>query len=184
MVDLIALEKQFLLSHIKKGGVAVDFTMGNGHDTAWLSKQVGENGHVYAFDIQDKALESTRVTLANEDCPDNTTLICDSHSNVLNYVKTPICAGVFNLGYLPGGGNKAVTTLRPTTKKAVEDAISLLDNDGCVLVAVYPGHEEGRLEGEMLDGLLRQYDRRTICVSRFQIINSPTSPFFFVIEKK
>ncbi len=184
MVDLIALEKQFLLNHIKKDGVAVDFTMGNGHDTAWLSHQVGEGGRVYAFDIQEKALESTRVTLKNEDCPENVTLICDSHSNVLNYVSEPICAGVFNLGYLPGSGNKAVTTMRPTTKKAVEDAISLLDHDGCLLIAVYPGHEEGRLEGEMLDDFLRSYDRKTICVSRFQIINSPTSPFFFVIEKK
>ncbi len=184
MVDLIALEKQFLLSHIKKGGVAVDFTMGNGHDTAWLSKQVGEDGRVYAFDIQEKALDSTRITLENEGCPDNVTLICDSHSNVLDYVKTPICVGVFNLGYLPGSGNKAVTTLRSTTRKAVEDAISLLDSDGCVLIAVYPGHEEGRLEGEMLDEMLRKYDRREICVSGFQIINSPASPFFFVVERK
>ncbi len=184
MVDLISLEKQFISAHIKKGGVAADFTMGNGHDTAWLSKEVGENGHVYAFDIQEKALESTRVTLVNEGCPDNTTLICDSHSNVLNYIKEPICAGVFNLGYLPGSGNKALTTMRPTTKMAVEGAISLLDHDGCLLIAVYPGHEEGKLEGEMLDEFLRQYDRREICVSRFQIINSPTSPFFFVIERK
>ena len=33
MLDLMELEKGFLLKHIKKGGVAVDFTMGNGHDT-------------------------------------------------------------------------------------------------------------------------------------------------------
>ena len=56
MVDLIALEKQFLSAHIKEGGTAVDFTMGNGHDTAWLSKAVGQTGRVYAFDIQEKAL--------------------------------------------------------------------------------------------------------------------------------
>ena len=184
MVDLIALEKEFLSAHVKSGGIAVDFTMGNGHDTAFLSKAVGENGHVYAFDIQEKALESTRVTLENEGCPDNVTLICDSHSNVLQYVKEPICTGVFNLGYLPGGNNKALTTLRPTTKKAVTDAISLLDRDGIILIAVYPGHEEGRLEGEMLYEMLTQYDRKKICVSKFQIVNSPTSPYFFAVESK
>ncbi len=184
MIDLIALEKQFLSAHIKKGGVAVDFTMGNGHDTAFLSKAVGENGRVFAFDIQEKALESTKITLKNEDCPDNVTLICDSHSNVLEYVKEPICAGVFNLGYLPGGGNKALTTLRPTTEKAVTDAISLLDRDAIILIAVYPGHEEGRLEGEMLSEMLKEYDRRKICVSKFRIVNSPTSPFFFAVESK
>lgn len=184
MVDLIALEKAFLSNHIKVGGVVADFTMGNGHDTAFLSKAVGENGKVYAFDIQEKALESTKKTLSEENCPDNCTLICDSHSNLLEYIKEPICAGVFNLGYLPGGNNKALTTMRATTKKAVEDAISILDKDGIVLIAVYPGHEEGRLEGEMLDELLRGYDRKKICVSRFQIVNSPTSPFFFAVESK
>ena len=184
MVDLIALEKQFLSAHIKQGGVAVDFTMGNGHDTAWLSKAVGENGKVYAFDIQEKALESTRNTLKSENCPDNCTLICDSHSNVLDYVSEKICVGVFNLGYLPGSGNKALTTLRPTTEKAVRAAISLLDRDAIVLIAVYPGHEEGRLEGEMLDEMLKEYDRKQICVSKFRLVNSPTSPFFFAVESK
>ncbi len=184
MVDLITLEKQFLSAHIREGGVAVDFTMGNGHDTAWLSKAVGKNGRVYAFDIQQRALESTRLTLEREGCPDNCTLICDSHSNVLSYVKEPICAGVFNLGYLPGGGNKALTTLRPTTKLAVEGGISLLDRDAVILIAVYPGHEEGKLEGEMLEALLSALDRRQYCVSRFQIVNSPTSPFFFTIESR
>ena len=184
MIDLITLEKKFLSLHVKEGGVAVDFTMGNGHDTAWLSKAVGENGKVYAFDIQEKALESTKVTLQSENCPDNCTLICDSHSNVLEYVKEPICAGVFNLGYLPGGNNKSLTTKRPTTLKAVEGAISLMDKDAIILIAVYPGHEEGKLEGEMLDNYLSTLDRKKICVSKFQIVNSVTSPFFFLIETK
>ena len=184
MIDLLTLEKDFIRPHVKEGGVVVDFTMGNGHDTLWLSQQVGENGKVYAFDIQEKALESTRVTLQNEGCPDNVTLICDSHSNVLQYVNEPISVGVFNLGYLPGGGNKELTTLRPTTKKAVTDAISLLDKDAIILIAVYPGHEEGRLEGEMLAEMLKEYDRRKICVSQFRIINSPTSPYFFAVESK
>lgn len=184
MLDLMALEKAFLCKHLKSGGVAVDFTMGNGHDTAFLSKAVGENGRVYAFDIQEKALASTADTLAQEGCPDNCTLICDSHSNVLSYVSEPICAGVFNLGYLPGGMNKEVTTLRPTTLEAVKAAISLLDRDAGLLIAVYPGHEEGRLEGEMLTEYLATLDRKKICVGCFRIINSPTSPFFFTVETK
>lgn len=184
MLDLMELEKGFLRKHIKKGGVAVDFTMGNGHDTAFLSREVGEEGHVYAFDIQAKALASTAETLKKEECPDNCTLICDSHSNVLDYVNERICVGVFNLGYLPGGMNKQVTTLRPTTMEAVKAAISLLDNDGGLLIAVYPGHEEGRLEGEMLTEYFSTLDRKKICVGCFRIMNSPTSPFFFTVETK
>ena len=57
MVDLMGLEKQFLSSHIKEGITAVDFTMGNGHDTEFLSKTVGEKGRVFAFDIQEMAVK-------------------------------------------------------------------------------------------------------------------------------
>ena len=184
MVDLLELEKRFLSAHIKEGGTVADFTMGNGHDTAFLSKSVGISGKVYAFDIQEKALENTKETLKKENCPDNVTFICDSHSHLLEYIKEPICAGVFKLGYLPGGNKKALTTLCTTTKKAVTDAITILDNDSIILIAVYPGHEEGRLEGEMLSKLLTEYDRRKICVSKFQIVNSPLSPFFFAVESR
>lgn len=184
MLDLMELEKAFLKKHLRVGGTAVDFTMGNGHDTAFLSKEVGAEGRVFAFDIQPRALVSTAQTLEKEGCLDNCTLICDSHSNALSYIKEEICAGVFNLGYLPGGMNKQVTTLRPTTMQAVKAAISLLEPGGGLLIAVYPGHEEGRLEGEMLTEYFATLDRKRICVGCFKIVNSPTSPFFFTVETK
>ena len=184
MVDLLTLQKDFITPHLKQGHVACDFTMGNGNDTLWLSRAMGENGMVYAFDIQELALINTRARLESENAPNNYTLILDSHSNLKEYVKEPICVGMFNLGYLPGSGNKALTTLRESTRKAVTDAIDMLDHDGILMIAVYPGHEEGALEGEMLDEYLRTFDRRKICVSRFQIVNSPTSPFFFIVERK
>ena len=52
MLNLRETEKSFLASHLFEGCVAVDFTMGNGNDTLWLSKGVGQTGTVYAFDIQ------------------------------------------------------------------------------------------------------------------------------------
>lgn len=184
MTDLLTLQKSFILSHITQGDTVADFTMGNGHDTAFLSKSVGENGKVYAFDIQEKAIESTKKTLENEGCPSNYVLICDSHHNAKNYIDGKIKAGMFNLGYMPGSGNKALTTKRETTLPAVIDAISLLDSDGILLIAVYPGHEEGRLEGLMLEDYFSTISRFEMSISRFQIINSPTSPYFFIIEKK
>ncbi len=184
MIDLLTLQKDFITPHLKKGAIAADFTMGNGNDTLWLSRAMGVEGKVYAFDIQEKALESTRTRLETEGAPQNYTLILDSHSNLKQYIHEPICVGMFNLGYLPGGGNKALTTLRETTKIAVTDAIEMLDHDGILMIAVYPGHEEGALEGEMLDEMLAEYSRFQYCVSKFRIINSPTSPFFFIIERK
>ena len=184
MVDLLSLQKYFILQHLGEGDTAVDFTMGNGNDTLFLSETVGETGKVYAFDIQEEALASTEAHLKERGAPENYELICASHHRVKEFVKEPIKAGMFNLGYLPRSGKKAVTTLRETTMPAVEAALELLADDGILLIAVYPGHEEGSLEGEMLAEYFPSLDRRKICVSRFNIMNSPTSPYFFIAEKK
>ncbi|MBQ9071193.1 MAG: methyltransferase domain-containing protein [Clostridia bacterium] len=183
MVDLTGLHKHFILEHLSRGEVAVDFTMGNGNDTLFLSKTVGEEGRVYAFDIQEEALKSTESHLKENGAPENYTLICASHHRVKEFVKEPIKAGMFNLGYLPRSGKKAVTTLRETTMPAVEAAIDLLLPDGVLIVAIYPGHEEGALEGEMLREYFSTLSRFKICASEFRILNSPTSPYFFLIEK-
>ena len=90
---------------------------------------------------------------------------------------------MFNLGYLPGS-DKKITTLRKSTMAAVEAAIRLLEDGGGLLIAVYPGHEEGTLEGLMLDDYFKTLDRKKICVSKLCIVNSPTSPFFFLVEKR
>ena len=183
MIELLDLHKKFILEHLRPGDVAVDFTMGNGHDTEFLSKTVGEGGKVYAFDIQASAVESTAKNLKNAGCPENYTLIHDSHHNVKNYVKEPIKAGMFNLGYLPGG-DKSITTMRVTTLPAIEAAISLLDKDAILLIAVYPGHEEGDAEGREIVEYLSALSRFKVCCTKVQIINSPTSPFFIMIETK
>ncbi len=183
MIRLLDLQKECILRHLGAGDTAVDFTMGNGHDTEFLSKTVGERGRVFAFDIQEAAVASTAKNLAAAGCPENYTLVHDSHHNVKNYVKGPIKAGMFNLGFLPGG-DKSVTTMRETTMPALRAAIDLLGRDAILTVAVYPGHEEGEREGEMVHEYLSTLDRFTYSVALIKIINSPTSPFFFVIETK
>ena len=183
MVDLVGLHKYFIMEHLSEGDVAVDFTMGNGNDTLFLSKAVGEKGKVYALDIQEDALISTRAHLEANGAPENYTLICASHHRVKEFVTEPIKAGMFNLGYLPRSGRKAVTTMRETTMPAVEAAIELLAPDGVLIVAIYPGHEEGALEGEMLREYFKTLSKYRICPSEFKILNSPTSPYFFIVEK-
>ena len=183
MIDLLDLHKKFILTHLHEGDVAVDYTMGNGHDTEFLSRTVGPNGHVYAFDIQKQAVESTARNLAAAGCPDNYTLIHDSHHNVKKYVDVPVKAGMFNLGWLPGG-DKSITTLRETTLPAIEAAIDLMDRDGIVNIAVYPGHAEGDAEGKMICEYLSTLSRHKVCCTKVQILNSPTSPYFIVVETK
>jgi len=183
MLDLLALQKEFILKHLREGDTAADFTMGNGYDTEFLSRSVGESGKVYAFDIQKQAVESTRSRLASVNCPENYTLILDSHHNAKKYIEGKIKAGMFNLGWLPGG-DKSITTLRETTLPAIEAAISLLDTDGVLTVAVYPGHAEGDAEGKLVEEYLATLPRWHVCATQIRILNSPTSPFFHVIETK
>ena len=90
---------------------------------------------------------------------------------------------MFNLGYLPRSGRKTLYTMRETTMPAVEAAIDLLAPDGALIIAIYPGHEEGALEGDMLREYFKTLSRFRICASEFHILNSPTSPYFFLVEK-
>ena len=53
------LAARYMEDILREGDVAVDATMGNGGDTAFLCKLVGETGHVYAFDVQQEALDRT-----------------------------------------------------------------------------------------------------------------------------
>lgn len=183
MLRLLDLQKQLILSHLGEGDTAVDFTMGNGYDTEFLSKTVGERGRVYAFDIQEQAVASTAAHLRESGCPQNYTLIRASHHTVKDYVKEPIKAGMFNLGYLPGG-DKSITTMRATTMPAIEAAIDLLGPKSILSVAIYPGHEEGDAEGKMVSEYLSTLDRFRVSVAQIKIINSPTSPYFMVVETK
>ena len=184
MVDLLDLQKKFILSHLKEGDLAVDFTMGNGHDTEFLSKTVGESGRVGAFDIQQKALDSTAKHLVDAGCPENYTLILASHDRAPEFVREPIKAGMFNLGYMPGSGNKALTTMRATTLPAVANAVGMLGADAILLVAVYPGHPEGAAEGRELEEYFSTLSRYNYCVGQFKMLNSPTSPYFMICETK
>ena len=181
MLDLLELHKYFILKHLHEGDIAIDFTMGNGHDTEFLSKTVGEKGHVYAFDIQQQAIDSTRKHLIESGCPENYTLIHDSHHKVKDYVKTKFKAGMFNLGWLPGG-DKSIYTLRETTLPAIKAGLELLDKDGIINIAIYPGHQEGDLEGKMVVEYLSTLSRFQFACTRVNILNSPKSPYFIVVE--
>ena len=147
MTDLLTLHKYFLSQHLRRGGMAVDFTMGNGHDTLYLCNAVygGEAapGKVYAFDIQQAAVDSTARLLRESGTPENYTLICASHDRVAEFVHEPFDAGVFNLGWLPGS-DKKVTTRRSPTLPAIEAARARRDTARRRLPRSRGGQARGR----------------------------------------
>ena len=56
----LEMAHDFLSEVVTKEDIVVDATMGNGHDTLFLAKLAKK---VYAFDIQEQALEKTQERL-------------------------------------------------------------------------------------------------------------------------
>ena len=175
MTSILDVAKQFITQLVPRDGVAVDFTMGNGHDTFFLSQWL-EEGHVYAFDIQEEAVKSTRKHLKEWGARENYTLIHACHSRVKEFVTGPIDGGMFNLGYLPHS-DKAVTTRHETSLSAIQTATEMLKPGGVLVVAVYPGHGEGALEGELVQRLAAGLDSRRFDSLFSRLLNQPSAPF-------
>jgi len=181
MIGILQIAKDRLRETANPRGVYVDFTMGKGRDTAFLCSLCPE-GRVYAFDIQPEALEQTRAHLQGLGLQ-NAELILASHDRVAAFVAGPIDGGLFNLGFLPGG-DKTVTTRRETTLRAVSEAMRLLRPGGVLGVAVYPGHEEGRIEGEQLQAYFASIDKAEADVFLYRLLNVPDSPYMMIAEKR
>ena len=177
------LARDTLLQAVQPGDTVVDATMGNGHDTLFLAEQVGAEGHVYAFDVQESAVESTRKLLDEHGMSERVTLLCRSHAEMSDEVPAGLAAAVFNLGWLPGGDHR-ITTRCASTEKAVLSALELLKPGGVVTICAYPGHEEGNRELEMLTVLLSGLSNRAYNVLRQSFLNAgPGAPECFVIQK-
>ena len=178
------LAQEALAAHLKKGDRCVDCTMGNGHDTLFLASLVGAEGRVYAFDIQQQALESTGKLLEREGMADRVTLIRQGHERLDEYVREPVNAVMFNLGWLPGG-DKRVTTLWTTTREAVRKGLTLLVPMGLMTVCVYPGHQEGSLEREQLEGMLSALDPREFNALHCRFANAGRdAPECWILQKQ
>ena len=130
---------------LRHGDVAVDATMGNGKDTQFLCELVGEEGHVYAFDVQKEAVVRTAARLKEAGYENRATLLLAGHETMKEHVKSAPRVVMFNLGWLPGAEH-IVTTKTDTTLTAVQAAIELIVPGGFVSICVYPGHEEGTKE--------------------------------------
>ena len=166
------------------GDTVVDATMGNGHDTLFLCQLVGEGGRAYAFDVQEKAVESTQKRLEEAGVLSRAALFCLGHEHMAEKVTEPGSAVVFNLGWLPGGDH-SVTTHWETTKKAVESALSLLKPLGVLVICAYPGHQEGDRERAALTDFLSALPPQRFNVLHQKFLNAgPGAPECFVIQKQ
>jgi len=168
-----------LLSNlIHMDDVIVDATMGNGHDTVYLA---GLCKHVYAFDIQEKALFETQKKI-NEHKLDNVSLILDSHQHILNHVD--IFKGVvFNLGYLPNG-NKEITTKSDVTLETLHLLIPHMKLDDFIMLVIYIGHAEGWMESQTIDGYLKTLNNSIYKILRVDMPYQMNQPPYILLMTK
>lgn len=159
----------------KKINIAIDFTMGNGNDTLFLSTLANM---VYSFDIQEKALVETKKRLGNAK---NVHLILDSHENFDTYISS-FDVGIFNLGYLPNG-NHQITTTSNTTLRTLSKALDKLSLKGTIYIVVYIGHLQGKQESEEIEEYIKQLGHKDYNVASFKMLNKKNAPYVIEIEK-
>ncbi len=178
------LGHHFLLERLQAGDIALDGTMGNGHDTLMLAQAVGSQGKIYAFDVQTQALTNTRERLTAANLLDERIkLIQDGHQNIYQHVKQPIQGAIFNLGYLPGS-DKEIITQTNTTLDALQQTLHLLTVGGRLVIVVYPGHPGGQEEKEAIETMASQLDPSQYKVLKINLLNRPPSaPGVILIEK-
>lgn len=184
MQNALAFSHQLLKDVLQPGEIAVDATMGNGHDTLFLAQLVGRSGHVYACDLQAQALINTCQRLTNADLLSRVTLLECGHEELDRYLpEQKIKGAIFNLGYLPQS-DKAVITLPKTTIAALEILLERLAYRGRIVIVCYYGHPGGQAELDEVRTFCQALPQKEYSVLNYQFINQQNQPpLLFCIEK-
>lgn len=165
---------KYFRSLISSDDISVDMTMGNGNDTYYLSKL---SKKVYAFDIQDEALLSTK-----QRCRDlsNIIYIKDNHLNFDKYIKENVRLFVFNLGYLPGSDADIITESDNTLKTFIK-AYEYL-KDGYIAITFYRGHKGGNDEFVRIDDYIKKHG--IFLQEKYREYKHANEPLSYIIRKR
>ena len=179
----VPLSHHFIRRFVRLGDHVIDATCGNGHDTLLLAELVGPHGRVWAFDIQQKAIDETTARLTSAGHIKCAGLIHASHETIGLHCSGPVTAVMFNLGYLPGGDRDVVT--RPdSTLAGLEQSLEILAAGGIVAITIYPGHGGGNLERTAVEERVTQLAPNSFHVWRMGQMNVPVeAPYFILIQK-
>ncbi|WP_445489347.1 class I SAM-dependent methyltransferase [Niallia sp. 03133] len=185
---ILPFARRLLEKSVAAGDIAVDATMGNGHDTLFLAELVGDSGKVFSFDIQQAALIETEKKLTEHTLNDRATLSLRGHEHIKDIIPESyygkLTAAVFNLGYLPGG-DKSIVTTATTTISAIEQLLDIMAPEGIIVMVIYHGHPEGMLEKDELLSYVESINQKDAHVLQYRFMNQANNPPFIVaIEKR
>ncbi|QYR22832.1 methyltransferase domain-containing protein [Paenibacillus sp. sptzw28] len=191
-LSVLSMAHKLVAERVSPGDTVVDATCGNGVDTQFLAELVGPRGLVYAFDIQERALERTRQRLAEalggvNVQPPNLCLVQDSHAAMASHVAAGthgrLAAAMFNLGYLPGA-DPALITKTESTLEALEAAQSLLRPGGIMTIVLYPGHSGGELEASAVEDWAASLPQSNGQAILYRFAQKQDAPFLIAVEKR
>ncbi|MBP1967610.1 class I SAM-dependent methyltransferase [Paenibacillus aceris] len=189
-VSVLGFAHQLIGQRVQPGDTVIDATLGNGVDTVFLAKLAGRSGLVYGFDIQQQALDQTKMRLEKElpDASSSVHLNLCSHALMETAVPEDrhgkVAAVTFNLGYLPGA-DPATITKQESTIPALEAALRLLRKGGIVTIVLYSGHEGGSEEAAAVEAWAQQLPLAAFQVLRYQFMNtSAHAPYLLALEKR
>lgn len=166
----------FIQSRVVEGSFCIDATAGNGNDTSFLCRLVGQTGHVLAFDIQEAAITATKNRLLAEGLSDYAEIIHDSHSNMHKYAQEEsVDCIMFNFGYLPGADH-SISTKADTSIPAIKAGLSLLKKGGIMSLCIYSGGDSGFSEKNAILEYLKELDHKKYVVLFMSYYNRPNNP--------
>ena len=166
----------FIREHVKQGDICIDATAGNGNDTQLLCELVGEHGKVFAFDIQEKAVQHTKERLEQAKLLPRAEVLLESHVNMKHYVEEDaISCIVFNFGYLPGGDH-SLATRKDTSIQAIHEGLTLLKKGGMMSLCIYSGGDSGFEERDAILEELKNLDSKRYLVIMSFYYNRPNNP--------
>jgi len=186
-ISLVNTAHTLIKEVLHTGDIAIDATVGNGHDTLFLLEQVSPSGQVFGFDIQQAAIESTQEKSLQIPHPECLTLVHASHADMANRIPVhhhgDISVIMFNLGYLPGG-DKTIITCSDSTITALQSASQLVSSQGIITIMAYPGHSGGDLETAQVKNWCNQLDDKHFKSSIiYSSENKASAPILFVVQK-
>ena len=179
----LSISHYYIEKTVKEGDVVLDATCGNGNDTLFLAKLVGVRGHVYSFDVQEDALNNAKKLVEQNNVRGHVNFILDGHQNLDKYVEKPLSAGMFNLGYLPGG-NHEIHTQGETTIPAISKSLALLRSGGILTIVIYYGGDSGFDEQIAVCEFIKTLDPKKFSALKHSFENQPNCPPIAVVIQR
>jgi len=187
-----------LRPHLKAGDWAIDATLGNGHDAAFLCDALDEvdaldgdaalveqdlGPRVIGFDVQQEAIDASRARLG-----DRVIYVHAGHEDMSEHVPAEAVGAVavvmFNLGYLPGADH-ARTTQEKSTLQALEASCGVLQSGGVIAVTCYRGHPGGLEEATAVEAWASALPRKEWAVLKLEHTNTKRpGPFSLLIQRE